>query len=438
MNRIGFSLLTILALALFFSHCNAPDSQVNNKENASENPVNDSSKKASVADSFLYGLPQKAYEVKRNRVQRNDYLGAILREYGVPYPRIDQLIKEAKGVFDVTNIRSGNFYCAFNPRDTAKKGCDYLVYEIDPVNYVVFQFKDTVDVYKGKRKVRKKIRETAATIEQSLWKSLETQNASPVLVMRLAEIYAWNVNFYRIQDGDQFKVIYEQQYVGDKFVGVGKIKAAYFKHRGEKHYAFPFKQNGEREFYNEEGQSLRKELLQAPLKFSRITSSYTGRRYHPVLKEYRSHKGTDYAAPSGTPIRSVGDGTVIAARYGKYNGRFVKIRHNSVYTTQYLHMSDIADGVHRGAEVKQSQVIGYVGASGLATGPHLCYRFWKNGHQVDPYEQDIPSAEPVKPPYMEAFENKYKPLKARLDSISFNKTANHEFYENRDLGRLPR
>ncbi len=423
MYRTAFARFSLILLALCFSQCNSPNSQVNNEEKANQNIVTDSGKTTAKKENRLYGLPKKPYVIQRNRVQRNEYLGAILRENGVPYPKIDKLIKQAKGIFDVTNIRTGNFYCAFNPEDSTRQGCDYLVYEIDPINYVVFQFKDTVDVYKGRHQVKTKTRKTAAIIEQSLWEALDQQNASPVLVMRMAEIFAWNVNFYRIDKGDRFKVIYEQQYVGDEYVGVGEIKAAYFQHRGEAHYAFPFKQNGEREFYNENGQSLRKTLLQAPLKFSRVTSSYTRRRYHPVMKEYRAHKGTDYGAPTGTPIRSVGDGTVIAARYGKYNGQYVKIRHNSVYATQYLHMSDIADGIHRGAEVEQSQVVGYVGATGLATGPHLCYRFWKNGRQVDPYEQDIPSAEPVKPPYMEAFKQQYKPLKAKLDGISFNQKA---------------
>lgn len=374
---------------------------------------------ANVIDSPIYGLPTNRYNIDRQQVSRNQYLGAILREYGVPYEKIDKLAKKAEGVFDITKIRAGNFYCAFNPRDTTQKGCDYLVYEIDPVNYVVFTFKDKVKVYRGEREVQKEIHKTGAVIHQSLWRALERQNASPALVMRLSEIYAWNVNFYRIKEGDRFKVIYEQQYVEDDYIGVGDIKAAYFEHRGEGHYAFPFTQDGERQFFNEDGQSLRKELLQAPLKFSRITSGYTKKRYHPVLGEYRAHKGTDYGAPTGTPIRSVGDGRVVAASYGKYNGRYVKIRHNSVYTTQYLHMSRIKSGLRRGVKVSQGQIIGYVGATGLANGSHLCYRFWKNGEQVDPYKQDIPSSEPVKPPYMPAFKQKYKPLKEALQSIDY-------------------
>ena len=423
--EIAFYALMLIALCLGGCNTTTNKDAAATTQAVDSKAINDTLAEAPGAqpDTLLYGLNASVYDIDRSKVSRNDYLGAILHSYGVPYAKIDQLISEAKGVFDVTNIRSGNFYCAFQSEDSTNQECDYLVYEQDPVNYVVFQFKDSVDVYKGRREVRTKTRRTAAIINQSLWQALEKQDASPALVMRLSEIYAWNVNFYRIDKGDRFKVIYEQRYVGGEYIGVGAIKAAYFQHRGEGYYAFPLKQNGKRQFFNEEGQSLRKTLLQAPLKFSRITSGYTKRRYHPVLKQYRSHKGTDYGAPRGTPIRSVGDGTVVAARYGKYNGRFVKIRHNSVYTTQYLHMSDIADGVRRGASVSQGDVIGYVGATGLANGSHLCYRFWKNGRQVDPYKQDIPAAEPLKPPYMEAFTAKYKPLKQELEALSYPGTT---------------
>lgn len=416
----GFLLLALLPF------CNMPADDTPGTAGKGTEPAtkaHDSVLAEAPLDTFMYGLPVAPYQVERSKVSRNDYLGAILRDYGVPYPKIDTLIQKARGVFDVTQIRSGNFYCAFKPEDTTQQGCAYLVYELDPVNYVVFQFKDSVDVYKGKRAVKTRTRRTAATIEQSLWRALEKQDASPALIMRLSEVYAWNVDFYRIRKGDRFKVIYEQRYVGDEYVGIGNIKAAYFEHRNEGYYAFPFKQNGKREFFDTAGQSLRETFLKAPLEFSRISSRYTGRRYHPVLKEYRSHKGTDYAAPRGTPIRSVGDGTVVAARYGRYNGRFVKIRHSSIYATQYLHMSGIASGIRRGAQVEQGQIIGYVGATGLARGSHLCYRFWKNGRQVDPYKQDIPSAEPVKPPYMEAFEAHYKPLKQALDHMTYPATT---------------
>ncbi len=390
-------------------------------EHADSAELNNADTASSPKPEFSYGLPVDSYDLKKGKVAQNDYLADILKQFDVSYEKIDRLVEAAEGVFDVTDIRSGHFYCAFNNRDTASasSGCDYLVYEIDPVNYVVFQFKDTVAVYKEKKEVSVKKRKTAGVIDRSLWYTLQEQNASPVLAVRLSEIYAWSVDFYRIKEGDRFKVIYEQKYVDDEYIGVGDIKAAYFKHQGEEYYGFPFIQDEDREFYNEEGESLRKELLLAPLKFSRITSGYSKKRYHPVLKEYRSHLGTDYAASRGTPIRSVGDGSVIAARYGKHNGRFVKIRHNSVYTTQYLHMSKIASGIEKGASVKQGDIIGYVGATGLATGPHLCYRFWKNGKQVDPYKQDIPKADPVKESNMQAFENKYKPLKDSLDAMEF-------------------
>ncbi len=424
-SRTLTAVFLIGAIGLLSSCTGNPDQQTSGESDSAIYANSDSLSAAEQEPQYRFGLPVDSYHLKEGEVQRNDYLSDILRQFGVPYQKIDELVKASKGVFDVTDIRTGHFYCAFNSRDTADSlnQCKYLVYEIDPVNYVVFQFKDTLAVYKEKKDVNIKQRKTTGIINRSFWHTLQDQNASPVLAVRLSEIFAWSVDFYRIEKGDRFKVIYEQKYIDDENVGVGAIKAAYFKHRGEAHYAFPFKQDGEREFYDPEGNSLRKELLQAPLKFSRVTSGYTKKRYHPVLKEYRAHLGTDYAASRGTPIRSVGDGTVIAAGYGKYNGRFVKIKHNSVYTTQYLHMSNIAGGIRRGAEVDQGQIIGRVGATGLATGPHLCYRFWKNGKQVDPYRQDIPSAEPIKEKHMEAFKKTYKPLKKTLDSMAFNGNA---------------
>lgn len=368
----------------------------------------------------IYGIDQRSYQVKKGKVQRNEYLAEILRDYGVPYPKIHELVQKSQDVFDVSRIRQGNFYCVFNEQDTTNQ-CDYFVYEIDPVNYVVFEFRDTVQVYKGKKSVKTKERTASGIIDHSLYMTLDEQGLSPLLANKMAEIFAWTVDFYRIKENDRFKVIYNEKFVDGKSIGIGNIKAAYFNHYDEAFYAFPFEQDGDREFYNKQGENLRKQFLKAPLDFKRISSRYTRKRYHPVLKEYREHLGTDYAASPGTPIKATANGTIIAARYGKYNGNFVKIRHNSVYSTQYLHMSGIKNGINKGTQVSQGDVIGYVGSTGLATGPHLCYRFWKNGNQVDPYEQDFPSAEPVKQQNMDAFKASIQPLIDQLDSIDYSK-----------------
>jgi murein DD-endopeptidase MepM/ murein hydrolase activator NlpD len=223
-------------------------------------------------------------------------------------------------------------------------------------------------------------------------------NMSPALVMELSNIYAWTIDFFRIQKGDKFKVYYEERFVEDEFVGIGRIWAAKFTHQSEDFYAFYFKEEGVNfgDYFDEQNKNLRKAFLRAPLNFSRISSKYSKRRKHPVTGRVKAHLGTDYAAPTGTPILSTANGTITTASYTRNNGNYVKIRHNSTYSTQYLHMSKIKSGIRKGVHVKQGSIIGYVGSTGLATGPHVCYRFWKNGRQVDPYKEKLPASEPMK------------------------------------------
>jgi murein DD-endopeptidase MepM/ murein hydrolase activator NlpD len=241
--------------------------------------------------------------------------------------------------------------------------------------------------------------------------------------MKLANIYAWDIDFYSIDKGDWFKVIYDQQYVGATPVGIGRIKSAVFNHGGQKFYAFYFHDDSTNTdgYYDEKAKSLRKAFLKAPLKFYHITSHYSKHRFHPIQHRWKAHLGTDYAAPTGTPIMSTAAGTVIASRYSRFNGNYVKIRHNATYTTQYLHMSKRA--VHVGEHVKQGQIIGYVGSTGLATGPHVCYRFWKNGKQVDPFKQHFPPAEPIAESDMAAFKALVHQDKERLDQIQMTGLA---------------
>ncbi|PSR05486.1 MAG: peptidase M23 [Bacteroidetes bacterium SW_10_40_5] len=366
----------------------------------------------------IYGIDPSSYEIKKGKVEPNEFLAEILRDYGVPYPTIHELVQKSENVFDMSNIKKGNFYCAFNEQDTLNR-CSYFVYEIDPVNYVIFEFMDTVRVYKGQKEVKTKEKTASGVIDNSLYMKLDELDLSPLLANKMAEIFAWTVDFYRIRENDRFKVIYNEKFVDGESIGIGKVQAAYFNHYNESYYAFPFEQDGDREFYNKQGENVRKQFLKAPLDFKKISSRYTRKRYHPVLNQYREHLGTDYAASPGTPIKATANGTIIAARYGKYNGNFVKIRHNSVYSTQYLHMSSIKNGIAPGASVSQGDVIGYVGSTGLATGPHLCYRFWKNGEQVDPYQQDFPSAEPVKEQNMEAFKASFQSITTQLEALDY-------------------
>ena len=267
------------------------------------------------------------------------------------------------------------------------------------------------------------------TVKSSLYETLQSQNIDPEIAMKLSEIYAWQIDFFRIQPNDSFKVYYEQTFVENKPVGVGKIQAAYFYHNKEDFYAFRFEKDDNVNYYDENGKSLRKTFLKVPLRFSRISSRYSSSRYHPILHRVKAHLGTDYAAPRGTPIMSVGDGVIIAVAYTSGNGNYVKIKHNSVYTTQYLHMSKFAKGIHKGVYVKQGEIIGYVGSTGLATGPHVCFRFWKNGKQVDPLREKMPASEPIASKYKSEYEQVKDKLMQRLNTskaLTHLATANQE------------
>src|SRR5690606_21799455 len=239
------------------------------------------------------------------------------------------------------------------------------------------------------------------------------------LTNRFVDIFGWQVDFQRLQRGDKFKLLYEERQVEGVSIGIGKINGIYFEHFDQPFYAFPFDQGEGIDYFDEDGKSLRKALLKYPIQFTRISSRYNKNRFHPVQKRWKAHLGTDFAAPTGTPIRSVGDGIVLEARYKSNNGNYVKIRHNATYTTQYLHMSKIAPGIRPGVKVKQEQVIGYVGSTGLATGPHLCYRFWKNGVQVDALRVELPPSQPIQDEYMEAFDSVRTTLIDKLNHIPF-------------------
>lgn len=343
----------------------------------------------------LYGFPIDSFIVFEEKLKPNQFLAEILLKHHIPYPQIDKIAKNSKEVFDIKRLAAGKQYAVLCNKDSLQKG-RYFIYEINAIDYVVFDL-TTATAEKHKKEVVTKLRSVGGVIKSSLYNTMYEIDVNPILSSELADIYAWSIDFYRVQKGDEFKVVYEEQFVEDKSVGIGNIKYAYFKHSNEDFYAIYFEQDDIGDYYDQENKSLRKAFLKAPLKFSRISSRYTKKRFHPVQKRWKAHLGTDYAAPTGTPIMSVADGTVIAAKYGKYNGNFVKIKHNGTYTTQYLHMSKIKSGIKKGIRVRQGDVIGYVGSTGLATGPHLCYRFWKNNKQVDPYKVKMPASKPINP-----------------------------------------
>lgn len=349
-----------------------------------------------------YGFSLSEYERIDARIRRNQTFADLLVPHNVPYGAIVKIAAASKGVFDVRRLRANNRYRIY--RDDSLGTPLYMVYQQDRIRYVVFDLHEGLDARAEERPITLKEKSIAGVINSSLYETLLEQGASPILAYELSEVYAWQVDFYRIQQGDFFKVIYDELWVGDDRIGIGKIHAARFNHMGADHFAFHYQEDDVDDHYDETGASLRKAFLMTPVRYSRISSGYTSRRYHPVQKVYRAHLGTDYVAPYGTPIQSTGDGIVQEARFRGGNGNWVKIRHNGTYTTGYLHMSRIAKGIRPGVRVKQGQVIGYVGHTGLATGNHVCYRFWKNGTQVNHRRQKIPSVGPIPDQYRNAFE----------------------------------
>jgi murein DD-endopeptidase MepM/ murein hydrolase activator NlpD len=366
--------------------------------------------------SVLYGMVVDDFLVIEDKIKRNERLGDILLEYNVPARLIHQVSQVSRNIFDVRKIVPNKKYTLICNQDSLKTA-KALVYEPNPIDYIIFRFGDSLTIDVCKRDVVTVEKGIAGEIRSNLSETIEELGISHELTNKFVDIFAWQVDFARLQKGDKFKLIYEESQVEGVTVSIDKIKAIYFEHFGSPYYAFPIDQGDGVDFFDQQGKSLRKALLKYPIEFTRISSRYTMNRFHPVQKRWKAHLGTDFAAPVGTPIRSVGDGTIEEAQYKSNNGNYVKVRHNGTYTTQYLHMSRIADGVRAGTRVRQGQTIGYVGSTGLATGPHLCYRFWKNGVQVDALQIDLPPSEPVKKEYMQQFETIKQDLTKRLEAI---------------------
>ncbi len=343
---------------------------------------------------FMYGIPTESFNLVTGHIKRNGFLSSILLEHGITMQEIDMVLKNSAAVFDVRKIRSGNDYTLFCRNDSTGRA-DYLVYEHDPSTCYVFSFNDSLNITPFRKEVKKVIRYASTTIETSLWDAMVAGGMHPMLVSGLSDIYAWSVDFFGLQKGDSFKVIYEEILIDDKSMGVGKIYGAEFSGAGTVISAIPFIQDGKESFYDGEGNSLRKAFLKAPLQYSRVSSRFSSARMHPILRIRRPHFGVDYAAPAGTPVLAIGDGRVTLAGYENGSGRIVRITHNSVYSTAYLHLSRFGEGIRSGVYVKQSDIIGYVGTSGLSTGPHLDFRFYRNGSPVDPLKVEAPPVEPV-------------------------------------------
>jgi murein DD-endopeptidase MepM/ murein hydrolase activator NlpD len=364
---------------------------------------------------FLYGINVTGLNIVEGTVSKNQTLSSILAPFNVPYQIIDQLARKSKEVFDVRGISPDKKFTILTANDSTQ--AQFFIYEPNPAEYVVFSI-DSLNIYKAQKPAEIRKREVGGVIQTSLYVDMVKQEVTPDMIDQFADLYGWSVDFQRLQKGDKFKVVYEEKLIDGKVVEVSNIELAFFEHMGVPYHAIPFEQNGEVTFFDQDGKSLKKAFLRDPLKYTRISSRYNLKRFHPVQKRYKAHLGTDYAAPKGTEIRSVGEGTVLEARYTSANGNYVKIKHNGTYTTQYLHMSKIGNGVRPGTRVRQGQVIGYVGSTGLATGPHLCFRFWKNGKQEDWLREKIPPSEPIAASSRMAFESKKADALKLLAKIS--------------------
>lgn len=351
-----------------------------------------------------FGFRLDSFQLQEHRIRDGQTLGDLLQNLQVAYPNVLQVVNNCQGVFNYKNLRAGHSYYVVTPRDSLVRD-SYFVYQPSPTEYFTIALQDSFRVQKTEKPVQVRTRTAGGEIQSSLWNAMTDNNMDPELAVELSEIYAWTVNFFGLQKGDRFKLIFEEKLVDNTPIASGKIQAAYFYHGGKEFYAIPFEQDGDHGFFDQDGKSLEADFLKSPVKYSRISSGFTMHRFHPVQKRWKAHLGTDFAAPTGTPIYSTANGTVVEATFTRNNGNYVKVKHNQTISTQYLHMSRIADGIRAGRAVRQGEVIGYVGSTGLASGPHVCYRFWMNGQQVNSQQVKISAMRKIKDEYRAAFDS---------------------------------
>lgn len=370
-----------------------------------------------------YGLTFNDFKVVKDSIKKGDTFGTILEKFDLQNRNVFDIVAQVQDTFDVRKIQVDKKYYAFLNKKN-KKTLEVLVYVQDRINYLVVDFRDTTQVVvmpKAKPTTIKR-RTIAAELDGSLSETLDRAGVDAGLAVNLANIYAYSIDFFKTQKGDKFAVTIHEKYIDDSiYVGVDSLEAAYFEYKGKNIYAFPYQLKGKKiEYYDAEGKGLKNMFLKAPLDYFRISSRFSGKRFHPVQLRWKAHNGTDYAAPHGTPIKTTASGVVERTGYTSGNGNFVKVKHNGTYATQYLHMSKIL--VRKGQRVQQGQVIGRVGSTGLATGPHVCYRFWKNGVQVDPLRMKLPNTEPMDRSEINKYLAYIKPLKAELDNAKIKTT----------------
>lgn len=410
MNK-AFLFQVLFPLSLLFLACQS------NKE-----PNPEAVKKVPIIKEF--GFVLNDYNVVRDTVHNGDTFGTLLEENNIYYPQVGEIVAQTKKAYNIRAINVGKPFTILKSKDSLAQA-KFLIYQPNPIDFLVVSLQDSIWAEMRQKEVTIRTFEAEGDIRSSLSETMDRQNLSQLIALEMSDIYAWTIDFFRLEKGDRFKVIYSAKYVNDSvYVGHDRIHAAYFEHRGEPFYAIAFetdKARGITEYFDENGKNLRRAFLRAPVQFSRISSRYNLKRKIAFYGRVKPHLGTDFAAPVGTPIRSTANGTVVKSGYTRGNGNYVTIRHNGTYQTQYLHMKKRS--VRVGQHVKQGDVIGTVGMTGYTSGPHVCYRFWKNGKQVDPFRQKLPDAEPIAASLKERYLNFMEPIKNTLDCIEFQNTS---------------
>lgn len=374
-----------------------------------------------------FGFNLDTFTVVADTVRKGDSFGEIMASHKVEYPKIATVAERFRDTFDVRRIRAGKPYLILKSKDSIEAP-QVFIYQNDLINFTVVDFRDSVQAYRGKRKIKTLEREVSGVIPDggSLSLVIDEKGVDYRMTLELSQIYAWTIDFSKLDAGDKFRVIFEEKFIQDSiYAGAGAIKAAYFEHKGNEFYAFAHWNDSLNvlEYYDNKSENLRRTFLRMPIQFGRLSSRYNlNRRIRYYGFKVRPHKGTDYAAPIGTPILATADGVVTESTRKGGNGKYVKIRHNETYSTQYLHMK--AQNVKRGQYVRQGDVIGWIGMTGNTGGPHVCYRFWKNGRQVDPLREELPAAEPLAEKLRPAFYKKINPLKVQLDCIPLENLSN--------------
>ena len=373
-----------------------------------------------IPPDLQYGYDFNQYEVKNLKIKRGDTFGSILENNGIDYPIVYEILQKIKGKVNIRKLQIGKPYTLLFTKDSIPTPKAFI-YRPDNLGYSVIQLRDSIFGEEVKKPIRTVELQATGVIESSLYETMLNSGYNSMLTYYLSDVYAWTIDFSRLDKGDRFKVIYTEKFVDDSIsVGIEKIKAAYFEHRGKGLYAYEFESDsikGIVDYFDENAKNLRRAFLKAPVKFSRISSRYNLKRRIAYYGRVKPHKGTDYAAPVGTPIMATANGKVTQASYTRGNGNFVKIRHNNTYSTQYLHMK--RRKVKVGEFVKQGDVIGWVGMTGNTSGPHVCYRFWRNGRQVDPYKQKLPEAKPISTELKNKFLAHIVTIEDQLNCLSF-------------------